>query len=93
MRVTIGSEKRATYVANLAAAGPLEVDAAISQAVRTGDRDLAAAACVRIDGPPCPLPRYPGAKFDEMLVLVSPQGTGKSTALSSLNHAALSPGA
>ncbi len=57
MRSTLASEKRATYARNLAAAGPIEIDAAISQAVRTGDRDLAAAACVRIDGPPCPLPR------------------------------------
>ena len=49
MRVTLGSDKRAIYAQNLAAAGPLEVDAAMSQAVRTGDRNLAAAACVRID--------------------------------------------
>jgi len=50
MRSTLGSEKRATYAANLAAAGPTEVDAAMSLAARTGDKDLAAAACVRIDG-------------------------------------------
>lgn len=49
MRVTLGSEKRATYVQNLAAAGPKELDMAISMAVRTGDRDLAAACCVSID--------------------------------------------
>ena len=50
MRVTVGSEKRATYTANLAAAGPTEVDIAASVSARAGDKDLAAAACVRIDG-------------------------------------------
>lgn len=49
MRVTLGSEKRATYTANLAAAGPKEVDDAMRVAVQTGDKDRAAAACVRID--------------------------------------------
>ena len=49
MRQTLGSEKRATYTQNLAAAGPTEIDSAARTAAGTGDKNLAAACCVRID--------------------------------------------
>jgi len=49
MRGTLGSAKRATYAANLANAGPIEVNEAIREAVTSGDKELAAACCVRID--------------------------------------------
>ena len=46
---TLGSEKRSVYSRNLESAGPAELNQAMSEAVRTGDKELAAACCVRID--------------------------------------------
>ena len=43
MRQTLGSEKRAIYTQQLAAAGTHEVDVSMSVAARTADKDLAAA--------------------------------------------------
>lgn len=71
MRSTLASERRATYTANLAAAGPKEVDDAMRVAVSTGDKDLAAAACVRIDAmgrEPRKLLKYSKADGAEELV-------------------------
>lgn len=49
MRATLGSAKRSTYTANLANAGPKELELAMLAAVQTSDAKLAAACCVRMD--------------------------------------------
>ena len=49
MRDTLGSEKRSIYSRNLEFSGPAELNQAMSEAVRTSDKELAAACCVRID--------------------------------------------
>lgn len=49
MRSTLGSEKRAIYNRNLEAEGPTALANAMSEAVATGDKELAAACCSRFD--------------------------------------------
>ena len=49
MSETLGSEKRSIYSRNLEFSGPAELNQAMSEAVRTSDKELAAACCVRID--------------------------------------------
>ena len=46
---SLGSEKRSNYSRDLAAAGPMELTNAMKLAVQTGNKDLAAACCVRLD--------------------------------------------
>ncbi len=49
MLESLGSEKRSNYSRDLASAGPTELTNAMKLAVQTGNKDLAAACCVRLD--------------------------------------------
>lgn len=49
MRSTLESDRRATYADNLSRSGPIEISEAARQAVMTGDKALAAAACSAMD--------------------------------------------
>ncbi|MCH7776944.1 MAG: hypothetical protein IH878_10450, partial [Gemmatimonadetes bacterium] len=46
---TLGTEKRSNYARDLANAGATELTNAMRRAVQTGNKDLAAACCVRLD--------------------------------------------
>jgi len=47
---TLGTEKRSACTRDLERAGPTELENAMKRAVQTGNKDLAAACCVRLDG-------------------------------------------
>ena len=49
MLESLGSEKRSNCSRDLASAGPTELTNAMKLAVQTGNKDLAAACCVRLD--------------------------------------------